>query len=75
MAASGAVLSAVILGLVMGKRFTNPITNLSDTTQMMSAGARTVRASISGKDEISDLAVQFNTMADSLRKKFLIVTG
>ncbi len=73
MAASGAVLSAVILGLVMGKRFTNPITNLSDTTQMMSAGDLTVRASISGKDEISDLAVQFNTMADSLENSFSLL--
>jgi signal transduction histidine kinase len=70
LAASGAVFAAVILGLIMGNRFTNPITNLSNTTQEMSAGNLSVRASISGKDEISDLAVQFNTMADSLENSF-----
>ena len=70
LAASGAVLSAAVLGLMMGKRFTDPIRNLSNTTQEMSSGDLSVRAPITGKDEISELAGQFNTMADSLENSF-----
>ena len=69
-AGSIAIVFAVIMGLVMGKRLSRPITNLTETTRIMSSGDLAVRASIGGNDEIGELAYQFNHMAEQLQTSF-----
>ncbi len=64
------ILLAGAIGLWMGHRLTTPITTLSRTTARMSAGDLSVRASITGKDEIGELARQFNHMAEQLQYTF-----
>lgn len=43
-----------------------PIENLQETAQKFASGDRTSRAEVFATDEIGDLAVNFNTMADSI---------
>jgi signal transduction histidine kinase len=69
------VLLAVILGLVMGGRLSAPITDLTETTRKMSAGDLGVRARVKGKDEIGELAAQFNHMAGQLQASFAQVAA
>lgn len=69
-AGSGAVLLAMILGLVMGRRLSKPITDLNATARQMSAGDLSVRAPVKGRDEIGELAAQFNQMAKQLQSSF-----
>jgi signal transduction histidine kinase len=64
------LLLACALGLWMGHRLTTPIVHLTQTTTRMSNGDLSVRATVSGKDEISELARQFNTMAEQLQNTF-----
>ncbi|MGD9091791.1 MAG: HAMP domain-containing sensor histidine kinase, partial [Anaerolineales bacterium] len=65
-----AVLLAGILGVVMGKRITDPITELTETTRQMSDGDLSVRAPVRGKDEIAKLALQYNQMVEQLSASF-----
>lgn len=69
-AGSVAIVLAIIMGLVMGKRLSKPITNLTDTTRIMSSGDLGVRASLRSNDEIGELARQFNQMAEQLQASF-----
>jgi signal transduction histidine kinase len=70
LAAGGAALLAVALGLVMGRRLSTPISELTQTSSKMSAGDLSVRAEVRSRDEIGELATQFNTMADQLQSSF-----
>jgi signal transduction histidine kinase len=70
LAAGGATLLAVVLGLVMGQRLSTPITELKQASSIMSAGDLSVRAKVHNQDEIGELATQFNTMADQLQASF-----
>ncbi len=69
-AGSIAIVLAIIMGLVMGKRLSTPITNLTETTRIMSSGDLSVRASLVSNDEIGELANQFNQMAEQLQASF-----
>lgn len=66
---------AIILSLIFSKKLTNPIRKLTSAARAISEGNIKSRVSISGSDEISELARTFNTMAgnleiqESLRKK------
>lgn len=71
LAAGGATLLAVVLGLVMGRRLSTPITELKQASSIMSAGDLSVRAKVHNRDEIGELAAQFNTMADQLQASFV----
>ncbi len=70
LAGSIAVILAIGLGLIMGSRLTRPITKLTETTRQMQTGDLKARATITGKDEISELASQFNQMAAQLQASF-----
>jgi signal transduction histidine kinase len=61
---------AIIVGLVMSQRLTSPLRNLQETARVMGSGDLTARASITRRDEIGDLAAQFNRMADQLQGNF-----
>jgi len=69
-AAGGATLLAVAVGLLMGRGLTAPLHGLMEATGRMSSGDLAVRASVRGKDEIGQLARQFNRMAAQLEASF-----
>jgi signal transduction histidine kinase len=70
LAGAGATLLAVIVGLVMSHRLTSPLRNLQETAGRMGSGDLSARAHIERRDEIGDLALQFNQMADQLESSF-----
>jgi signal transduction histidine kinase len=69
-AASGAVLLAGLIGLLIGHRMSGPIIALSRSAEQMGAGDLSVRVSTIGKGEIGQLGEQFNRMADRLQASF-----
>ena len=69
-AAGGATLLAVAVGLLMGRGLTAPLRGLMEATGRMSSGDLAVRAPVRGKDEIGQLARQFNLMAGQLEASF-----
>ncbi len=59
---------AIIIGLVISKRLSNPIVEMANSVKSLADGdLRIDRLDISSKDEIGELALGFNTMADNLR--------
>lgn len=66
---------SVVLSFIFSKKLTDPIKKLTAAAKDISEGNITTRISISGNDEISNLARTFNTMSgnleiqESLRKK------
>jgi len=69
-AAGGATLLAVIVGLLVGRGLTAPLRDLTVATGQMSGGDLSIRAPVRGKDEIGQLARQFNHMAERLEASF-----
>ena len=61
---------AVLIGLFMGRRLTSPIVALTGTVGKMRGGDLTIRAEVERKDEIGELADQFNHLAAMLEKNF-----
>jgi len=70
LAAAGAVLIAVLAGLFMGRRLTSPIVALTSSVRAMSKDDMSVRAPEGRRDEIGQLARQFNRMAARLESSF-----
>ncbi len=82
LAAGGATLLAVIVGLLVGQGLTAPLRALMTATSQMSEGApsewglrrgdgdMSIRAPARGRDEIGQLARQFNQMAERLEASF-----
>ena len=70
LAAAGSMSLALILGLVLGGRLSKPITSLNQVAGKMGAGELSARASTQEKDEIGELAAQFNHMAAQLETSF-----
>jgi two-component system, NtrC family, sensor histidine kinase KinB len=66
----GAVLAALILGLflstVLTQRLLRPLSLLSSATKSLGEGNFNARANLPGKDELAQLARDFNAMADRL---------
>lgn len=62
-----ALVIAVMIGLVMTRRITNPLTSLAKTSQQIAAGDLSARAPhVASGDEIGVLAASFNQMADQV---------
>jgi two-component system OmpR family sensor kinase len=57
-----------VLIFPLSKRLTKPVRELHELGQEWAQGHLEKRASVSGKDEISDLAGAFNIMAENLQK-------
>lgn len=70
LAGAGATLLAVIVGLVMSQRLTKPLHSLQEASSKMGDGDLSARAPVKGRDEIADLATQFNQMAEELQRSF-----
>ncbi|MGD1910206.1 MAG: methyl-accepting chemotaxis protein [Rivularia sp. (in: cyanobacteria)] len=52
--------------IILRRAMIIPIENLQETAQKFASGDRTSRASVFATDEIGDLAVSFNTMAEKI---------
>jgi len=70
LAAGGATVLAALVGLLMGRGLTAPLRRLSTAAGQMSGGDLSIRAPVRGRDEIGDLARQFNQMAERLEASF-----
>ncbi len=70
LAAGGATLLAVLLGLGVSRGLTVPLRALTEAAGQMSSGDLAIRAPAHGKDEIGQLARQFNQMAAQLEASF-----
>ena len=66
----GALVVAVIAGFLIGRTITDPLRSLAGTAGRMAGGDLSARAASARKDEIGDLARQFNGMAESLESSF-----
>lgn len=69
-AADGALLLAVMVGLLVSRRLVAPLRELAGVAGQMSSGDLSTRAPVHGKDEIGQLAGQFNQMAGRLEASF-----
>ncbi len=65
----GIAFPIVFFAYVVGKKISNPIIELTEATEKMSAGDLTQRVNINRGDELGVLATSFNTMAEALDKK------
>jgi signal transduction histidine kinase len=66
----GALAIAVAAGLLFGRTITRPLASLADTARRMAEGDLTARASSTRRDEIGQLARQWNAMAENLETSF-----
>ena len=62
-----AVLSASVMGLWMARRFTDPILKLHEGVEWIAQGDFDRKLDIKTGDEIEQLAMRFNVMADGLK--------
>ncbi len=64
----GAVVLAALLSFVMMRRVLGPLTRMTVTTREIAAGNFTSRVPVETRDEVGQLSVAFNQMAESLEK-------
>jgi signal transduction histidine kinase len=70
LAAVGATVMAVVIGLLVSRGLTAPLSSLTGVASRMSGGDLSARAQVRSKDEIGQLAGQFNHMANRLETSF-----
>jgi signal transduction histidine kinase len=63
---SAALLVTIFVGYLFGRSFIGPILTLQRATRAVAAGQLDTRVDIGRTDELGDLGVSFNTMADRL---------
>ena len=68
------LVSVIIVAVELSGRITEPITTLTNDVRKMS-GDLDYRATVTGNDEVSDLAVQFNEMAETLKERISALTA
>ncbi len=59
---------AIVVGIYLSRRITKPIVSLRDAAIRIGEGKLDTQIEIKTKDEIGDLALSFNEMAENLRK-------
>jgi signal transduction histidine kinase len=69
-AAGLAMLIALVVGLLVSQRLAEPLRELTAVAGRMTGGDLSTRAPIRGRDEIGQLAGQFNRMAERLEASF-----
>jgi signal transduction histidine kinase len=70
LAAGGAMLMAVVVGLLVSRGLAAPVRQLTAVAGQMSGGDLSIRAPVRARDEIGQLARQFNQMAERLEAGF-----
>lgn len=58
----------LIVGILLVRSISTPITKLRDATKAVAAGDLTVKVELNTKDEVGQLAVAFNSMTSSLNE-------
>jgi len=66
----GALIVAAVAGFLIGRTISDPLRSLALTSRRMAEGDLGARAVSNRRDEIGDLARQFNGMAESLETSF-----
>ncbi len=74
-AALAAMGIALLVGLLVGQRLSAPLRELAAAAAQMEAGSMAVRAPVRGRDEVGQLASQFNHMAARLQSSFDELAG
>lgn len=67
---------AALASYLISRSLSKPIAKLTESSKMMAMGDLTVKTNIKGKDEIAELAIAYNSMAENLRnliKKIIYV--
>jgi PAS domain S-box-containing protein len=59
---------AIVAGIYLSKKITNPIIKLRDATRRIGKGKLNTKIEVQSKDEIGDLAVSFNQMIKDLKR-------
>ena len=70
LAAAGAALIGILIGLFMSKRLTKPLIQLTSTVSAFNEQNLHIRVPEQGQDEIGQLARKFNRMAERLENSF-----
>jgi signal transduction histidine kinase len=65
-AAVVALLASLVLGLVLARSISNPISRLAEAAAAMARGDYSPRVSVAGHDEIATLSQRFNEMAEEV---------
>jgi signal transduction histidine kinase len=66
----GSLAIAVAAGLLIGRTISDPLRSLAGTARRMAEGDLSARATSDRRDEIGELALQFNGMAENLEESF-----
>lgn len=70
LAATAGLLSlALVLAVVIGWRFTQPIAELAQTARRVASGDLDARVSVNRRDEVGQLAITFNEMIAGMKSK------
>lgn len=67
-ASLAAVILAAVLSFVLMRKVLDPLTRMTSTTRQIAAGNFAVRVPAGSEDEVGQLALAFNRMAESLEK-------
>ncbi|MDY6905469.1 MAG: ATP-binding protein [Thermodesulfobacteriota bacterium] len=67
-ASLAAAVLAVLLSFIMTRKVLSPLTRMTSVTNDIAAGSFTARVPVTTKDEVGQLALAFNRMAESLDK-------
>lgn len=62
-----ALIAAGLLAILVAKRISRPVENLTQTAQAVSDGNLAVRAEVLGSDDVGTLALTFNTMIERIQ--------
>lgn len=60
---------ALLLAGLLVRQITRPLTSLTQASSQLAAGDRSVRVPVQSKDELGELAITFNRMANSLEQQ------
>jgi PAS domain S-box-containing protein len=64
---------AILIGVVLGIRFANPIHSLAEVANRIREGELRARAKVTSEDEVGLLARMFNDMADELEERMTLL--
>ena len=67
-ASLGALVLAIALSFLIMKRILNPLTQMTEITRKIAAGDYSANVPVKSQDEVGQLALAFNRMAESLQK-------
>jgi len=68
LAMAGALLVALIIGILLARTLTRPLQALTDAAQKIAAGDLEQQVSVTSNDEIGQLAVSFNRMSQEVAR-------